>query len=1152
MIKSVRLLSDNELDLQCKRFNIETESLRRADKIRALTSKGHSKVYVTGPQKQLKENQRSAPSQTLLKSDLSFVQPTSTNKLCTNVADKPVLTNNVVVTDAVFSNLAVQNDLYINGNLYSHGQLVNPEPVCYEIYENAQDIHIHSDSYTFKIKNSGLGTFNVSITDDDLAKSYIGHKGTMVFINETSSVVTVTFSNQFVTSLTGHTLSEMGRFSFNFLVSEDLSTATDNRIVVLEFIESTVESRTDITNNINLYELSNFRDLDPKQPPNDGNYLLTSKMQNGNGTPLLAWQNVTYYIIDVINDDSFTDDGLGSKLITFQNNRSNYEIITNKDITLGDFGDSNTSAIGNNGFIKVKNTNSNGSITINNTYTDKNNNDTIIITWQIKDPVISISPNEYIVFEYTVVKPDLVVCKYMYIPSSTTRDYSNKENLIHVTVNKSDNKYEFKNPDGNALEKLDRGTTYTFLYQDNSFNQHPLRFSDVENGFHSFVTDEPNDVTGIMIGDAFNINERFVNLNTSLSTNESPTNNAGIVINRGKEPSSFLYWDESHNYWSVSTATFQTNNLIVGFASNGNYIQIDDNCILHIKNAQDIEAETPYDLKNLYNVVHQSDDFTGTWQMYSPANFVKVDTSTKTVNTGIFTFDNGDFAQYTSYEDINTRLQTVWQTSKISIENHTDLTVDVPLVLNYNKLTLNINNSSGLGVENNQLTLNTGNNLMQSDNAIDIAQNIEIDTAILDNLWVKIAKLSVQPTNVVMSGNGYKIVTFEDSAFNVYTYSDNILEADDMTDTYTSSDDITKVLITFNGNRIFVLNTEANITIFNYINNSWTKVTTTISINSPSDELFVNINEDGSEVYVYNNYTLSTYSETDWQGISGSNTIDDNASQVYINSSGQALYVKSDSIYIYEPTFQITHSNVSNLKLSDDGTIVVFTHNDSTKIYKNTENTEFITIDETFDDYKLSYNGEYLVTRKDNLVKVYNNGIVIFTKEYTHSVVFDINNTGSVVFIDDTLYQYGSGGGSNSSSSPGINSNGQIINSYKPTDGVQYADYGIVCTDSKMLSKGFTTHSDERLKENVVTIKEATQKLQKLTGVYFNYINNKDTTCGLIAQQVETVMPEIVSTDNVGYKGVEYDKLTSLLINGFNELVERIDNIESRINSLGC
>ena len=55
---------------------------------------------------------------------------------------------------------------------------------------------------------------------------------------------------------------------------------------------------------------------------------------------------------------------------------------------------------------------------------------------------------------------------------------------------------------------------------------------------------------------------------------------------------------------------------------------------------------------------------------------------------------------------------------------------------------------------------------------------------------------------------------------------------------------------------------------------------------------------------------------------------------------------------------------------------------------------------------------------------------------------------------------------------------------------------------------------------------------------------------GLIAQDVEKVLPEIVKTDTAGYKSVAYDKLTAILVEALKEQQNEINELKAEINNL--
>jgi len=79
--------------------------------------------------------------------------------------------------------------------------------------------------------------------------------------------------------------------------------------------------------------------------------------------------------------------------------------------------------------------------------------------------------------------------------------------------------------------------------------------------------------------------------------------------------------------------------------------------------------------------------------------------------------------------------------------------------------------------------------------------------------------------------------------------------------------------------------------------------------------------------------------------------------------------------------------------------------------------------------------------------------------------------------------------------------------------------------------------SDINMKKNIEIIENPLDKINKLRGVYFNYINNDDRRqIGMIAQEVEKIIPEVVYMTNEDTKAIAYNNLIGLLIEGIKEL----------------
>lgn len=92
-------------------------------------------------------------------------------------------------------------------------------------------------------------------------------------------------------------------------------------------------------------------------------------------------------------------------------------------------------------------------------------------------------------------------------------------------------------------------------------------------------------------------------------------------------------------------------------------------------------------------------------------------------------------------------------------------------------------------------------------------------------------------------------------------------------------------------------------------------------------------------------------------------------------------------------------------------------------------------------------------------------------------------------------------------------------------------------------------HSDERLKNNISTIEDPKKILLGLRGVRFDWKETGRRTLGLIAQEVEKILPELVHTDEKWYKSVEYANIVAVLIEGFKSQQSEIESLKQQIES---
>ena len=109
-----------------------------------------------------------------------------------------------------------------------------------------------------------------------------------------------------------------------------------------------------------------------------------------------------------------------------------------------------------------------------------------------------------------------------------------------------------------------------------------------------------------------------------------------------------------------------------------------------------------------------------------------------------------------------------------------------------------------------------------------------------------------------------------------------------------------------------------------------------------------------------------------------------------------------------------------------------------------------------------------------------------------------------------------------------------------------------------ILATGTITPSDLRFKKDIEPIHNSLEKIRQINGVtyYYRYAEFKGLgftdkeQVGVIAQEVEKVLPQLVFTDDQGYKAVDYTKLVPLLIEGIKEQQKQIESSNAKMKQL--
>ena len=164
----------------------------------------------------------------------------------------------------------------------------------------------------------------------------------------------------------------------------------------------------------------------------------------------------------------------------------------------------------------------------------------------------------------------------------------------------------------------------------------------------------------------------------------------------------------------------------------------------------------------------------------------------------------------------------------------------------------------------------------------------------------------------------------------------------------------------------------------------------------------------------------------------------------------------------------------------------------------------------------------------------------------------------------DVLIEFQQGGTTTHTMGIDDSSTGNLFKIHSGTSLVDTSDFtmdssGNVTLNGDLDVSGDITafsSSDKRLKTNIQQIPNSLEKVNKLGGYTFEWIpvegvhSNDGCDVGVIAQELQEVLPEIVITRDNGYKAVRYEKITPLLIEGIKEQHNQIQLQEEKINYL--
>jgi len=219
-------------------------------------------------------------------------------------------------------------------------------------------------------------------------------------------------------------------------------------------------------------------------------------------------------------------------------------------------------------------------------------------------------------------------------------------------------------------------------------------------------------------------------------------------------------------------------------------------------------------------------------------------------------------------------------------------------------------------------------------------------------------------------------------------------------------------------------------------------------------------------------------------------------------------------------------------------------------------NSDYIRIND-MDGFRYnSYSGTTLFQARDGMLEL---------NEYSGNSLLNVNAWDGFEVFDGTAYAW--------NSTPILKvdiSNSNVgIGTDNPNLSYALDVVGDINTSGTLYAINVVSSSDKRFKKNITTVDNALSKVLQLRGVNYywrqqDFPNRKfddKRELGLIAQEVEVIIPEVVGESADGYKAVEYQKLVALLIEAIKEQQAIIDgqktemaemkaNLDSRLKVL--
>lgn len=174
-------------------------------------------------------------------------------------------------------------------------------------------------------------------------------------------------------------------------------------------------------------------------------------------------------------------------------------------------------------------------------------------------------------------------------------------------------------------------------------------------------------------------------------------------------------------------------------------------------------------------------------------------------------------------------------------------------------------------------------------------------------------------------------------------------------------------------------------------------------------------------------------------------------------------------------------------------------------------------------------------------VKTVGGAGVVVTRGYA-TIVYSTGTSVAVGSIFNALSDRLSIAGGTMIGALNLPSNGLNVGSGQ----LQVTGGNVTASGSITATGNVTAFSDERLKEDIRTITDALNIVKQMRGVSYIRRSSKEPGIGVVAQEVQKILPSVVHENEEGFLHVAYGNIVGLLINSIKELAVRVERLESR------